>query len=238
MISSQDAVDRFYQILSALESLPNQSVLLRETNGEMPWPDRGVFFFREPGELRSTTPSMGRVTYVGTHGVSANAKSSLWSRLRAHRGAESGSGNHRGSVLRLHVGAALLSRDGRVDQVPSWGNGSSAPPETRALESEHERGVSEYLGRMSVLWVDVPDAPGAESDRKVIVRNSVALLSNSLRPIDPPGAQWLGRHSPRIEIRKSGLWNVNHVEGPVDESFLNVLRLYVPQTTRATLPRS
>jgi hypothetical protein len=42
-----------------------------------------------------------------------------------HKGqAGTGGGNHRGSIFRFIVGAALIRRDGRA--FPSWGSGNTA----------------------------------------------------------------------------------------------------------------
>jgi hypothetical protein len=80
---------------------------------------------------------------------------------------------------------------------------------------------------MTVLWVEVPDEPGPESDRGYIERNAIALLSNGLRPLDTPSDFWLGLHSPREGIRRSGLWNLNHVKERYRPEFLNVLDRYI-----------
>jgi hypothetical protein len=221
-----DDLDRFYQLLRALESLPAQGRPLRDYTGTSAWPDRGVYFFREPGELRrdGSTP---RIVRVGTHAVSANARSRLWGRLRAHRGGHDGGGNHRGSIFRLHVGAALLQKAGSAATLPTWSIGQSAERDIRAGERTHEGAVSDVIGRMSVLWVDVPDEPGPGSARARIERYAIALLSNRLRPLDPPSAGWLGRHSVRSEIRESGLWNLKHVNEAYDPSFLDELEAHV-----------
>jgi len=217
-------LERFYELLAALERQPGQVRQLSECTGRSQWPARGVYFFREPGEYRRRPSDVPRIVRVGTHAVSANAKSTLWSRLRAHRGGQDGAGNHRGSIFRLHVGAALLARDGgQIGSLPSWGLGSSAPKAVRAGEGEHEQRVSDYLGAMSVLWIDVPDEPGAGSARAYIERNVIALLSNQFRPGDPPSDGWLGNHSPNDRIRRSGLWNLRHVDGSYDPTFLDTL---------------
>jgi hypothetical protein len=189
-----------------------------------------VYFFREPGENRSGRPDVARVVRVGTHAVSAGSRSTLWGRLRAHRGGADGSGNHRGSIFRLHVGAALLSRDGA--HLPTWSIGSSASKSVRATEVEHERRVSTYIGAMTVLWVDVADEPGPASARAHIERNAIALLSNFRAPPDPPSTTWLGRYSPREEIRDSGLWNLNYLDLDYEASFLDVLEESVERTRR------
>jgi hypothetical protein len=84
----------------------------------------------------------------------------------------------------------------------------------------HERRVSEYLGAMTVLWLAVPGEPSPQSMRAIIERNVIALLSNGMRPHDPPSDGWLGRYSRKPEIRQSGLWNVNHVSEAYNPAFL------------------
>jgi hypothetical protein len=224
-------LDRFYSILAPLEATGKQGLNLASYSGRSGLPTRGVYFFREPGEFRVTDPSVPRVVRVGTHAVSANSKSTLWGRLRAHLGTRSGSGNHRGSIFRLHVGAALQIRDQM--KVGSWGSGSSMPPDVRhdpkakAAESAWEQKVSAYIGAMSVVWVDVPDEAGANSMRGFIEKNAIALLSNQLAPIEPASPKWLGQYSPRAEIRGSCLWNLAYVGRPYDPAFLDTLQTVV-----------
>jgi hypothetical protein len=99
-----------------------------------------------------------------------------------------------------------------------------------AAETELERRVSEYIGGMSILWVNVPDAPSAESIRSLVEKNAIALLSNKRTPLDSASPNWLGRHSPREEIRQSQLWNLNYVDGTYDPAFLDQLELAARST--------
>jgi hypothetical protein len=128
----------------------------------------------------------------------------------------------------------LLTRDGI--KLETWGVGSSPPPSVRrdetarAAEKALEKRVSEHIGGMPVLWVNVPGEAGRHSARAFIERNAIALLSNQMAPIDKPGENWLGRFSPRGEIRASGLWNLNHVGEDYDASFLDLLEPYVKRT--------
>jgi len=159
----------------------------------------------------------------------------LWSRLRTHRGALSGTyeggGNHRGSVFRERVGEALIERDGLHDDYPEWGDGSSAARELRLTELELEQRVSEYIRDLPFLWVDVGDEPGPESDRAYVERNTIALVSNyKSEPIDPRGDSWLGSYSPNEKIRNSGLWNINHVEESCDPASLDRLAEAIERT--------
>lgn len=233
--TSDVPTERFYCLLSKLAEAPGQARPLREIGPKSPIPSRGVYFFLEPGEFRTVSPGVPRVVRVGTHAVYSGSKASLRNRLRRHLGTRSGGGNHRGSIFRLHVGAAMLARD--RTSLPTWGAGSTTPKEVRispeklAEELACEKRVSEYLGGMPVLWIGVSDEPRPQSDRAFIERNAIALLSNHLAPIDLPSSDWLGRFSPKSDIRESGLWNLNHVADDYDSSFLEMFDRYVQQTS-------
>jgi hypothetical protein len=219
-------LDRFYQALGRLASFEGQGQQLRTYGGRLAWPSRGVYFFQEPGEHRAGSDSL-RIVRVGTHALGANARSKLWGRLRAHRGSRDGRGNHRGSIFRLHVGAAMLERDGNRAAFATWGAGQSASRLVRDAEVAHEKKVSAHIGSMRILWVDVPDEAGPQSVRGYIERNAIGLLSNRLNPGDPPSESWLGKESARAEIRESGLWNLNHVADPYEPQFLDHLEALV-----------
>lgn len=231
-------LERFHDLIERLESQPLQGAALSAAIAGAALPSRGVYFFREAGELLppsgSGVASRPRITRVGTHAVSAGSKSTLRARLRAHLGAKTGSGNHRGSIFRLHVGSALLRLDG--GELPTWGVGSVAPQALRAsgaakaAEADLERRVSATIGAMQVLWIDVPDEAGPNSERSAIERGSIALLSNGLAPSTPPTAEWLGNNSARHEIRASGLWNLRHVQDAYDPLFLDALERAVSRT--------
>src|SRR5882757_6154691 len=113
-------IEAFYRILAALEVKLGGKRMLSESTGRMNWPDRGVYFFFEPGETRSDSGEGPRVVRVGTHATTAGAKSRLSGRLSQHRGSSrTGGGNHRGSIMRLLVGVALRAR-GAMDHMDTW----------------------------------------------------------------------------------------------------------------------
>jgi hypothetical protein len=85
---------RFYEILTALEAEVGAKRWLAECDGRMTWPQRGVYFFFEPGESRSDTGDGMRVVRVGTHALRPGARTTLWGRLSQHRGTKkTGGGN-------------------------------------------------------------------------------------------------------------------------------------------------
>lgn len=216
-------IKRFYSALMRIEERNGGKRRLSSCNGRMDWPRRGVYFFFEPGENRGAAAGL-RVVRVGTHAVSKGSGTTLWNRLRTHRGVYGGGGNHRGSIFRLHVGTALLAGGDYPDAVrQSWGRGSSAPKEVRRAEHGLECAVSEYIGKMPFLWLMVNDEPGPASMRKYIERNAVALLSMASRlHIDPPSEGWLGHNCRHEVVRASGLWNVNHVFEDYAPDFLDL----------------
>lgn len=158
--TTHDDLDRLYSLLARLAETPGQGQPLSDLPARTSLPERGVYFFREPGEHRAANRAVLRVVRVGTHAVSSGSKATLRDRLKTHLGTRTGGGNHRGSIFRRHVGAALLTRDGIP--LATWGVGSSAPPAVRTSESARageaacEKRVSEHIGAMSVLWVHVP----------------------------------------------------------------------------------
>jgi hypothetical protein len=122
-------------------------------------------------------------------------------------------GNHRGSGFRLHVGTALIARDGHPTAAASWGRGPNAPREVRHQAVALERAVSRHIAQMQVVCLAVPD----RQMRATIERGCIALLSNHDRgPVDPPSSQWLGRYADRETVRRSGPWNVDHVTSAPD----------------------
>ena len=233
-MNRRDDLERFYRLLARLDEKVGGKQRLGDCDGYMDWPDRGVYFFFATDEQRAN-PDQLRLTRVGTHAVSEGSGTSLWNRLRTHRGALSGTyeggGNHRGSVFRKRVGEAMLERHNLHDDYPEWSDGSSAGRDLRLQELEMERRVSDYLREFPFLWVDVDDEPGPGSDRAYLERNAIALVSNyGKAPIDPRSNRWLGNASPCKKIRESGLWNVNHVDESYDPAFLDQLAGAIEET--------
>ena len=221
-MSRIDDTIAFYAHLQELERSIGGKRTLADCDGRMDWPERGVYFFFEPGEHRSGSGNGPRVVRVGTHAIKGKAHTTLWSRLRQHRGTlNPPGGNHRGSVFRKLVGEVLI-RSGEIEGADTWGYGNTAPRSVRYAERPIERAVSRYIGAMPFLFVPILDAPGPDSKRGYIERNAIALLSNyDTAAIDTPSPHWLGLHSSRERVRRSGLWNNNHVDGSYSPEFLD-----------------
>ena len=225
-----DTYSHLVELIRELSRLPGQGTRLGDLSSHHRLPKQGVYFFYEDGELTSGADGHPRVVRVGTHAVSNGSRSTLTQRLRAHRGTRAGGGNHRGSIFRLHVGQALQRR--LKSLVPTWAKGSTVARDIRDAEREHEERVSKIICAMPVLWLAVEDAAGPTSERAVIERGAIATLSNSLAPIGKPSDSWLGNHSPREEIRRSGLWNLNYTRESPDAEFIDAFAAAVERTAR------
>lgn len=227
----QRDVEQLYQALHLLESGLGGKRLMSECTGRQGWPKSGVYLFFEPDESRANTTE-SRVVRVGTHRVSRGSKATLWNRLRTHRGTGDGVGNHRSSIFRLHVGAAISAREPCM-AVASWGVGQAADVKIREAEEHLERMVSAYIGAMRLLWLDIQDDASPASDRAYIERNLIGLLVGRSGPADPPSEKWLGRFSPEKHIRSSGVWNLDFLTFSYSPHCLEVLDEYVQITTGA-----
>lgn len=225
-------LERFYEILSKLKETRVSgsdfgSQIFREKI-----PAKGIYFFFEPSEVRSANASQLRVVRVGTHGVSAGSKSTLRYRIGTHFGTRAGGGNHRSSIMRLHIGAAMLNAGALGFTVENWGEktGPNFHPADLMSERRLESEVSRYLAKMSMICIAIGDESSASSDRAYIEQNSIALLAGINGPIDVADSNWLGSYSVKTEIRESSLWNVNCVYDSYDPDFLNVLEEYAQVT--------
>ena len=226
---------RFYDLLDRLECRIGGKRKLANCNDSMNWPLRGICFFCEDGEVRSRSGKGLRIVWVGTHGVTAGGRSTLWSRLAKYRGP-----THRGAILRGLVGRALAQQDG-IDLPPSWKRPGKAAKRCgldrvgvkgrspRGLtETELEGKVSDHIRAMPFLWLNVGDEPGPRSDRRTIQRNASALLSGYREPVlNPPSDGWLGHCSDDCRVRRSGLWNRQYVERVYDPSFLDAMKTWI-----------
>ncbi len=233
-MSRPDDLFRFYELIDNLRHRVGGLLTLHQCHGRLDWPKRGVYFFFEQDENRTDSGTGPRVVRVGTHALKEGSATTLWKRLSQHAGVKrSGAGNHRGSIFRLLVGEALMVRDA-TEEPASWGIGShpgeagkklgQSAEQIRASEHSLEHKVSLFIGAMPFVFVAAEDLPGPDSERGIIERNSIALLSNFRgNKMDAASRGWLGRQSGRERVRGSGLWNNNYVDEDYDPCFFDTL---------------
>ena len=73
-----EATRTFYGFLDELEFHIGGRRCLATSTGHMPWPNRGVYFFFEAGEVRSGSGEGDRIVRVGTHALNSNSSTTLW----------------------------------------------------------------------------------------------------------------------------------------------------------------
>ena len=232
MIGRTKATDLFYAHLDELGQRTGGPRFLNDPSLSRQCPRAGLYFFFESGEVRPN--GQPRVVRIGTHALTPSAKTTLWGRLRQHLGHTGGSnpggGNHRGSIFRRHVGSALLNRHGDSQLLASWLAPDPLPGHEDA-ERAIEVQVSQVIRAMPFLWLSVPTRPDGSSDRGVLERNLIALLSTLSGRGEAASANWLGRNAVAPKVRGSSLWNVNHVDGAFDPNTLDLLQSYARTTS-------
>ena len=209
--------ERFYELMGELEEQVGGQHLLRNFASVVSPGDKGVYFIFEPGEIRRESVAL-RVVRIGTHGLRAKSRSTIWTRLFEHL-----MFNGR-SVFRDHINAALLNRNGISKEN---------------LGHRHSACITDHIGQMRLLWVRI-DGDGGHVKRHKVEKNAIALLSDFHgAAIDKPSPSWLGRHRVdacdvkrnHAKLAKSGLWNVDFVgKKKYDQSFLDDLGDAVKQT--------
>lgn len=190
--------ERFYELMDRLEHRVGGPHLLMDFSSVVSPGDKGVYFVFENGEFRAGSDAL-RVVRVGTHGLTARSRSTIWTRLFEHL-----MFNGR-SVFRDHVNAALLNRAGLI---------------RKDLGHRHSACITERIGNMPFLWVRVDGVDGHIA-RSKIEKNAIALLSDFHgQAAYKQSTEWLGKHrcdpgDPKPNhktLAKSGLWNVNFVK--------------------------
>ena len=153
----------------------------------------GIYIIFEKGEQYH---GMERIVRVGTH-TSANR---LKARLLDHFVRE----NHDGSIFRKNVGKAILNAY-RDPYLAAWSMDTSKPENRRFLDEEKntdtERRVSKYLRENFTFTVF------QVMDKNERLRMEEAIIATlNAEPTFIPSSKWPGLYSPEREIRESGLW--------------------------------
>lgn len=238
----KEDVDRLYEMIERLKGICCQrfainnwmDLTLEHCHGRQPyWKEcrRGIYLFFDRNEKRADGVSH-RVVRVGTHAIKSNrGNSTLWGRLKQHKGTDRGGGNHGGSIFRHLVGNALGNRDGNLPS--SWELEIFTSAEEKTAEAQHEIRVSAYIRELPFLIIRTDPDPDPNNHRKYLETNMIALLSNiNRRSAVPPCAEepstaWLGRFAANQKIGESGMWNSRDVKTQYDPGFFGLLEHYI-----------
>ncbi|MGD9994716.1 MAG: DUF6884 domain-containing protein [Salinivirgaceae bacterium] len=222
-------INDLYEIFNSFKKQKGKILKLKELVKSEFVPTKGLYVFFNEDEQRILTPTQNRIVRVGTHAVSEGAKSKLYQRLKQHKGMNSLDGNHRSSIFRLHVGNALIQKNNL--ECNTWGQNIKINEKQKKQESIIEKMVSEYIGEMPVLLININDNSSKFSDRSYIEQNMIALLSDNFLPIDVQYENWLGNYSIHEAVRSSSLWNVDYTKNKnYDKNFLEILQIHIDIT--------
>ena len=180
---------------------------LKDADGRHPWPKQGVYFFFDPSEPIPMPGLPGRIVRIGSHGVASNTNSTLWGRLKQHRGSQkSGGGNHRGSVFRWHIGSAIKG------MPVSWLDRKASTHEVGHLEHNHECLVSDYIRQLPFTVIEIPGIPRKDCQRAIFESECISYLSwAGHNGLIKSGDKWLGHQAANDKVKQSGLWNVKDI---------------------------
>lgn len=165
-------------------------------------PSNGIYMLFEKGE---NGHHGDRIVRVGTH----TGKNQLRSRLRQHFLNE----NKDRSIFRKNIGRALLNRENNpfikfweLDLTTRGARVEYASSIDFAYQKRVEARVSRYIkSNFSFCVFTVND----EAERLNIESRIISTVSwcEACKPTE----DWLGKHSPKDKIVKSGLWLVNEL---------------------------
>jgi hypothetical protein len=223
-----------YHMLEPLLASPARFLRFADCKGGEMWPDSGLYIFFDTAEPRLFAPTSPKIIRIGTHGVSSGSVSTLWQRMKAHKGDLNGLGNHRTSIFRLHVGTALIARD--ATECPSWGMKERPSSAELRKEAEVERAVSAYIGELYISVLPISDLASKRSDRAYIEQNLIATMSGLKGPVECASERWLGFQCANSAVGRSSLWNVNHTEERFDPGFLDRLEHFVEVAIGKKIP--
>ena len=184
--------------------------------------ENGIYVMFESGQ---TYAGMDRIVRIGTH----RAPNRLKNRLQDHFIVE----NKDGSIFRKNIGRTLLSLESDP-YLAVWNLDTSKQANWQYVlpkkHSEIEHRVSEYLRSHITFTVF------EEADATIRLRLETGIIA-SLNQADDfgPDKTWLGNHSPEVEIRTSGLWLKQGLDGePLNQNELKYIIDRVQQS-RGTL---
>ena len=168
------------------------------------WPsgtENGIYIMFETGE---TGHGGDRIVRIGTH----TGDRQLESRLSQHFSLQ----NKDRSIFRKNIGRCCLHR-ARDPYLSVWDMDRTArrKPDREALfDPQKERELEEEISRY--LQNHISFALFRIADKEERLRLESRIISTvSLCAACRPSGSWLGLHSPKEKIRRSGLWQVNEL---------------------------
>lgn len=194
-----DATRACEAIHAAVSDLPSYNA-----PGDVPF-SNGLYFFFEAGE--ESPHGRPRITRIGNH---PRTQGRLAGRLRDHYATRPNAKN--GSVFRRYLGGALLRNDG-MEGCLAPGPGLGHWEKGTGLECEccvgYEDRVTARLRSFTFACVQIDD----QKLRNHLERRLISAVAQCGTCQPSPG--WLGSSAYPPNVRSTGLWNSQHVDGPL-----------------------
>lgn len=202
-------------------------------------PDNGIYFLYEKGEIWGHGGNKPRIVRIGTH-KQGNFKSRIKehylldeSKMNFDRNKPKPSDR---SIFRKNIGRALLNRD-TDDYLQIWnidfmkrekreslGHKRDIDKEKR-IESKITRILRDRFSFRFVMILRQMERMGSKG-----LESSLIGTVTSCKPCKP-SANWLGNYSPKIQIKDSGLWLVQHLKASgVNENHKEVILNAITRT--------
>lgn len=182
-------------------------------------PENGIYFFYEKGEIWEHGGNKLRIVRIGTH-----KDGNFRSRIEEHflldesrmNFSVTGLAPHWRSVFRKNIGRALLNE--RNDAYLQIWNVDFIP-----VKNREEFGPQRNIQKEKIIELKVTRVLREKfSFRFIIIDNQIermgtkglesALIGTVAQcGLCRPSSNWLGRFSPKKQIRESGLWLVQHL---------------------------
>jgi hypothetical protein len=181
-------------------------------------PNDGIYFFYEQGECSGHISAKPRIVRVGTH-RNGNFRSRIAEHFlldeRKMAFTEDQSRPHDRSIFRCHIGRALLNK--AHDPYLSVWSMNFTKRETRDTK-RHLRDISKEVAieevtgilrqKFSFRFIEIADQM-QRMGKQGLEGALIGTLASC--PQCTPSDSWLGRGSPTVQIRESGLWLVQHL---------------------------
>jgi len=184
-------------------------------------PENGIYFFYESGEIWGHGGYKPRIVRIGTH-----KDGNFRSRIKEHFLLDKSKMNfnatkpapHERSIFRKNIGRALLNKT-KDDYLKIWeidfttrrnreeyGRFRDIQKEKK-VESEITRILREKFSFRFIIADERMKRMGAEGGLESSLIGTVAHCK-----LCRPSSNWLGGHSPKKQIKESGLWLVQHLD--------------------------
>jgi len=216
-----------------LEQLP----LIRYPFKQELLPENGIYFFYEDGEVWGHGGYKPRIVRVGTH-----RNGNFPKRISEHYLLDESKMNFDRdkpkpsdrSIFRKNIGRALLNKANDdylsiwdIDFIKSKNKILFANRRNIKKEKEIESKITEILRQKFCFRFVIVKGSTERIGRKGLESALIGTLAHC--SLCRPSGQWLGNHSPKKQIRESGLWLVQHLKAngmkeKDKEAILNAIR--------------